>query len=67
MAATLTMPFAAVMDPSVPSNNASTGFDSWTTRLPVAVGDSVKVTVATTPLLRGVELPPANKHVWLAQ
>jgi hypothetical protein len=27
-AATLTMPFTAVMDPAVPSNKTSTGFDS---------------------------------------
>ena len=67
IASTLTTPFAEVMDPPVPSNNASTGFDTWTARLPVAAAESVNVTVAITPSLSGLELSPANKQVWLAQ
>jgi len=68
----LTIPFAPVIDPSAPFRSTSTGFDNATTGLPLAVGESCRVKVATTPLLRGVEVmpaefTPANKHVWFAQ
>ena len=64
---TLSTPSEVVSEPALPSASASTGFESWSARFPLAVEASVIVTTAATPFPIAFMFWPVKRQVEPAQ